>query len=288
MILLLKLKKKSLSLFNPLVALLLLNLSALFALAEEPILTIQTATEKKVFSLTNLLQRSDLENLIVKNDPAYPDLQRTYKALKVTTLFADLKIAEDAIILFKALDGFSAPLPTQRLLNKSEKASIAYLALESVDDKWPLLKSGNTSAGPFYLIWKNPELSQIGREEWPYMLASFIVQDSLNNVYPNIFPDGKQSKTSSVYKGFNVFVKNCFACHTINNNGSSQIGPDLNIPMNPVEYFKESALKKLIRNPKDLRNWSNSKMPGFSKDVLNDQDLIFVISYLKHMSKRKF
>ena len=276
---------KTFGFFKLVFALMFLNLTAAFG--EEASLTIQTKSEKKIFGISNLLNRSDVEILVVKNDPAYPGQEQKYKAVKVTNLFDGMAITDDAVIQFKALDGFSAPLLKQRLLNKSAEASIAYVAIESPTEKWPPLKPSKPSAGPFYLVWKNPELSQISPEEWPYMLAAFEVKDTLEAVYPKIFPNENLSKNGPITKGFNLFVKNCFACHTMNKSGSSQVGPDLNIPMNPTEYFQQSVLKKLIRNPQDIRHWPNSRMKGFGKDILTDQDLDHLISYLKHMTKNK-
>ena len=260
----------------------LLTLASAFANVKpkEPILTVQTPKETKSFTLSQLEKRDDVEAITVTNDPAYPNQTRTYNAVKAASLFEDIKIDDDSIIQFKALDGFSAPLTKIRLLNKDESKSIAYIAIESKKDKWPELKPGKPSAGPFYLIWKNPELSKIGTEEWPFMLAGFEIKDSLEKTYPKIVPDPRFTP------GLNVFVKNCFACHTMNGNGTSQIGPDLNIPMNPTEYLRETAFKKLIRNPSDVRTWPNAVMKGFSKDVLSDEDLDNLILYLKDMAAK--
>lgn len=245
-----------------------------------PVLTLQTPKETKTFALSELEKRSDIETINVENDPAYPNQTRTYKAIRASTLFDNISIDDDALIQFKALDGFSAPLAKSRLLNKDETKSIAYIAIEFKKDKWPALKPGKPSAGPFYLIWKSPELSKIGTEEWPFMLAGFEIKDSLAKTYPKMIPDPKFTP------GLNVFVKNCFACHTMNGNGTSQIGPDLNVPMNPTEYLRETALKKLIRNPSDVRSWPNAVMKGFSKDVLSDEDLDNLVLYLKDMAAK--
>lgn len=274
--------------FIPTIAGALLILGSAIVFAQEPKLTIETRDQKKVFLQSELLRHKELETIHIKNDPAYPNREMTYKAIKVTTLFRDLRIADQEVIQFKALDGFSAPLSKQRLLNTNKANSIAYLAIELPDKKWPQLKAGKPSAGPFYLVWQSPELSQIGTEEWPFMLAGFEVKGSLSSLYPKILPDENLTPESSIYKGFQLFVKNCFACHTLNKSGASQVGPDLNVPMNPTEYFQDSVLRKVIRNPQDLRHWPNSKMNGFSADQLNDVELDQIILYLKHMATRKF
>ncbi|RME16585.1 MAG: cytochrome c, partial [Bdellovibrio sp.] len=223
--------------------------------------------------------------ITIAQDPAYPGQVRKYKAIKVTHLFKNIHIGPDSVIQFYALDGFSAPLSKQKLLNNSPKKAVAYLAIEPPSKKWPLLKSRTFSAGPFYLVWKNP--INISSEEWPYRLSGFEIKSSLALSYPKIFPSPKTPKTHAIYKGFQVFVKNCFACHTLNRNGASKIGPDLNQPMNPTEYFKESALKKLIRNPEQVRQWPSRRMTGFPKSVISDKELEDLILYFKHMAKRK-
>ena len=255
--------------------------------ADEPTLTLVTKTGKKTFTVSELLKRKDVETVIVENDPVYPGQTMKYVALKVTSLFDQLELDDDAVIQFKTLDGFSAPVSRQRLLNKSSKESIAYIAMELPDKKWPPMKPGKPSAGPFYLIWKNPELSHISSEEWSYMLAGFEVKGSLGTTYPEIFPSNKLSGDDPVTKGFRLFVKNCFACHTMNKVGASGIGPDLNVPMNPTEYFRTAALKKLIRNPQAVRHWPNGRMKGFKPDIISNEDLDHLIAYLAHMSKRR-
>jgi len=270
-----------------LISILLFFLFASVSYAGEPILTISTRNGEKSWTTSNLLKRSDVETVTIKSDPAYPNREMKYKAIPVAHLFEGIEIPDDVVIQFKALDGFSAPLSKARLLNTSDAQSKAYVAVEPLQKKWPSLKPGKPSAGPFYLVWKNPELSNIGTEEWPFMLAAFEVKESLEKVFPKIFPAPEIKKDDSIYKGLNVFVKNCFACHTLNKSGSATLGPDLNQPMNPTEYLTTANLKKLIRNPQNLRHWPNSRMTGFSESALNETDLNHLIDYLNHMAKRK-
>jgi mono/diheme cytochrome c family protein len=39
-----------------------------------------------------------------------------------------------------------------------------------------------------------------------------------------------------------LFVTQCLVCHKLNGAGSADVGPDLNLPENPTEYFQASAL----------------------------------------------
>ena len=104
------------------------------------------------------------------------------------------------------------------------------------------MKNGK-SAGPFYLIWKNPKLSDIGTENWPFMLAGFDVKKSLEMTYPKIIPASNIKKSDDVYLGMQSFVKNCFACHKMNAQGEGVMGPDLNLPMNQQSTLKKQHLK---------------------------------------------
>lgn len=65
------------------------------------------------------------------------------------------------------------------------------------------------------------------------------------------------------------------------------MGPDLNVPYNPIEYFQPVYLRKLIRDPQSLRRWPQAKMPGFAESVLSEQELDALLAYLGHMAARK-
>ena len=65
------------------------------------------------------------------------------------------------------------------------------------------------------------------------------------------------------------------------------MGPDLNRPMNPTEYFQLAALRRYIRNPASVRTWPDQKMPGFGPDRLSEAELDAVIAYLEHMAAQR-
>lgn len=260
------------------------------AFAAEPTITIDVPSKGivKTYTRHDLLGKANKESLDMRDTPVYIGQDMHYIVVPVAVLFEQMDIKDDALIQFKTQDGFSAPVNTKNLLNRDPKGAIAYIAIEDENNKWPTLKNkkGET-AGPFYLIWKNPQLSDVREEEWPYQLSGFQVKSTLKEIYPNIFPDPSLAKTSGVNKGFKIFTQNCFACHTMNKQGESQIGPDLNVPHSPTEYFKEPYLRMLIRDPQHLRFWPQGKMRGFSEKVLSNKELDDLISYLKHMSQHK-
>ena len=256
----------------------------------EPAITIKTPDKTIRLKTSELLSSKDLITWVVEKDPAYGGRKMTYQAVPIYSLFKGFDISKNqgAILQYQCLDGFSAGIPVDRILNSSRDKSIAYLAIEP-EKKWPRIpgKSGGQTPGPFYVIWSNPEASQINREEWPYQVIQFEVKKSLQQSYPNIFPASDPGESSPVRKGFKVFTQVCFNCHTLNLQGESHVGPDLNYPMNPTEYFKDGILQTFIRNPKSVREWPNAAMPPFPLDVVSDSELENLVQYLKHMSTRK-
>jgi mono/diheme cytochrome c family protein len=87
--------------------------------------------------------------------------------------------------------------------------------------------------------------------------------------------------------GLCLFQQNCLACHRLNGAGDAQFGPDLNLPHNPTEYFQPTFLRQYIRDPQSLRQWPQARMPGFSTEVLSEQELDALLAYLGHMAGRK-
>ena len=124
-------------------------------------------------------------------------------------------------------------------------------------------------------------------ELWVMQLTGFTIDASFAKMYPHVQPDQKLAANDPVMLGFKVFKTNCFACHTLNREGNSMIGPDLNVPHNPTEYFAGDYLRKLIRNPQNLRYWPQSKMKGFSVSDVSEAELDDLLAYLKYMSNRK-
>ena len=65
------------------------------------------------------------------------------------------------------------------------------------------------------------------------------------------------------------------------------VGPDLNKPYSPTEYFQASFLTKLIRDPASVRDWGQRTMPGFSPSVLSDEKVEDLLAYLRHMAEQR-
>jgi cytochrome c1 len=65
------------------------------------------------------------------------------------------------------------------------------------------------------------------------------------------------------------------------------MGPDLNLPMNPTEYFREGILGTFIRDPQSVRNIPGSRMSAFPESVISDAEMSQLLAYLRHMAGRK-
>ncbi len=255
--------------------------------AEGPQLSIKSPDHNHSYTRRELLGSPYLKKLVIEKDPAYKNTKRTYSVIPTAQLFREFKMTSETTIAFFCLDGFSAPISAARLLNSDPSQSIAYLAIETPLEPWPPIKNkGGKSPGPYYLVWENPAKSQISIEEWPFQLAGFEIKGTLAEQFPHTVPEGLK-EMDPIMKGYKSFMKNCFACHTMNGEGLANMGPDLNVPYNPTEYLRPEYFDVLVRKPTALRKWSESKMSAFSRESLPDEELGWITRYLKYMSKHK-
>ncbi len=229
-----------------------------------------------------LLARSDVADVALVGDPAYPQAM-TYRAVPLAALLAG--VPPDATVQVTALDGFVAELPAEPLLQSHPGGARAWLAIEDPAAPWPPLGADRPSAGPFYVIWTEPEADNIKPEQWPYQAAEIRVTASLAERFPAMLPGNDAD--ARVLAGWQQFQVNCVVCHTINGQGAARKGPDLNTPHNPTEYFAAGFLRQYIRDPDSLRHWPQGQMPAFPADVLSDGELDDLLAYLRHMAERK-
>ncbi|TKJ66531.1 cytochrome C [Pseudomonas sp. CFBP13508] len=245
-------------------------------------LDLQLGANSRTWQTEELLKHPQLQTLTINNDGSYKK-DMTYQAVPLAALLKGVK-PEDHLQAV-ALDGFAAELAAAPLLNKD--GARAWLAIEDPAQPWPPLSAGKHSAGPFYLVWTDPQAGNISPEQWPFEVASIKLMAPVAQRFPALLPDPALKADDPVNKGFALFQKNCLACHRLNGAGDAQFGPDLNIPYSPTEYFGADFLKRYIRDPQSLRQWPQAKMPGFSEEVLPDGDLEMLVGYLKHMAGRK-
>ena len=255
--------------------------------SKDKVLTVQAEGESREFSRDELLSHPQAVDLTLTDSAAHTGETITFRAVPMPAIFAGLDFPRGATLEFDSLDGFSASLDPSQVMNTDPKKATAYLAIEDPAKPWPKLKDGVSTAGPLYLVWKNPEASGIGQEQWPFQLRSFSIKESLESRFPGLSPDSKVAQNDPVYRGYQSFLKNCFSCHTLNGEGTSRMGPDLNEPHSPTEYLKEEYLRKLVRDPQSLRTWKASRMSSFTLEMLPEAELNDLIAYLRHKATQR-
>lgn len=270
------LRKLTISIRSTLLPYLLLAVS--LAQAAEPTLSLQFGASQKVLSRTELLHLPALRSIDIPVDVAYQRNMK-FQAIPLTDLLPPLK--RQVSVQFTAMDGFVASLPAKLLTGAAQP----WLAIEPADSPWPALKPGGSSAGPFYLVWLSPEKENVSPEQWPYQIVKISEAAPMEIRFPQIAP--ATSSNSAEHRGMEVYITSCAACHPLNGGGDASIGPDLNLPHNPTEYFRNLYLRKLIRNPAAVRNWGQRTMPGFSDNALSEQQLDDLLKYLAQMSRQR-
>ena len=245
-------------------------------------LNLQLGAHSRTWQTEELLKHPLVQTITITNDVSYKR-DMSYRAVPLSALLSGIK--PDDHLQAVALDGFAAELAAAPLLNS--QGARAWLAIEDPTKPWPALSADKPSAGPFYLVWTDPQAGNISPEQWPFQVADIKRMAPVAERFPALLPDPALKADDPVNVGFALFQKNCLACHRLNGAGDAQFGPDLNIPFNPTEYFGADFLKRYIRDPQSLRQWPQAKMPGFSAAVLPDGDLEMLVGYLKHMAGRK-
>lgn len=274
-----------LTLFAGLLATLLALAGASWGMSQ-PAIEIGFGDRTLTLSLNELLARADLTEIQVPRDSTYKR-PMSYRALPLASLLRGLPVEPGGVIEVSATDGFVTQLPADLVFTQDAKASVPYLAVEPVDAPWPLIPGKTNSAGPFYVVWLNPEASGVRSEQWPYAVASFHGVESPEHRWPAVAVAPKIPADSPIRTGQALFITQCMVCHTLNGAGSAHVGPDLNIPQNPTDYLTPTALHQLIRNPASVRTWPEMRMPGFDQQALSDHEIDLVIGYLAHMAGRK-
>lgn len=254
--------------------------------AAEPVLEVEVGGDTRRFTQGELLARPDAATIEVAKDASYGG-PMTYRAVPVAGLLAGLTLPPGSVIEAVAVDGFAAQTPLDLLLNQDASTALAWVAVEPVDRPWPKIAGKDYTAGPFYIVWTGPEVASIRSEYWAYQAAKLVSQESPAARWPVLAVDAALSATDPARAGQDLFVAQCLACHKLNGAGSSDVGPDLNRPMNPTEYLTSAGLHALIRNPKSVRTWPAQRMPGFSPDALSDPEIDLIVAYLTHMAGRK-
>ncbi|MFM0325302.1 c-type cytochrome [Caballeronia glebae] len=247
-------------------------------------LTINVGGERSL-TTDQLLARPDAATIRVPNDVAFHRTM-TYRAVPLRALLGITELPAGKELQVTASDGFVTHFSAKLLFGAAKKRAEPWLAIESPNEPWPQAPGG-ADIGPFYVVWIDPAASGVTSEQWPFKVEAIRIASTLAARFPQIAVDKTVPADSPVRRGLIVFTAQCMVCHKLNGAGDASVGPDLNLPHNPTEYFQPWVLKSFIRNPKSIRAWADMKMPGFDRNAISDSDLDVVIAYLGYMAKRK-
>ena len=261
-------------------------LPAVPALAQADGLSVSDETGSKVYSRRDLLADPALREITITPDPIYRRVM-TYKAIPAAHLLAGLRVGPDDHVSVRAIDNFVVSIPARLLIQGDAAPAQAFVAIEPAEAPWPVIPTENqtTSAGPFYIVWRAGPASGLSSEYWAFRVAALTVVQSPARRWPGLAVGAEVAAGSAVRRGFDRFVAVCMACHRFNGDGDADLGPDLGRPMNPVDYFRPSALRRYIRDPATVRDWSDRKMPAFDKDSLGDADIDAIIAWLTYKAR---
>jgi mono/diheme cytochrome c family protein len=254
--------------------------------ADDPALVIITRDHEMTLRRSDLVRRTDLETIQVENDEAYPKQSLRYQAVRLATLLSAVKFEPGDVVGFAARDGYAPRIPSTLVRNAAANQPTAYLAVEDPRNKWPPLHADDAAtAGPYYVVWVNPTHASIDPHYWPYQVETITVGKATED--PLILPAPTLARDSAEWLGYRVYAKHCSSCHKLNGSGAAEMGPDLNLPMNPTEYFRDGLLSEFIRDPASVRKYPGSRMSAFPATVISDTELAQLLAYLRHMSGRK-
>ncbi|RQU81351.1 cytochrome c [Burkholderia cenocepacia] len=249
-------------------------------------LELDTDGTARAVTRQTLLARADAADIHVPRDIAY-GRPMTFRAVPFAALLGDTPLPDDGVLETRAADGFAAQLPLDLVRRRAPAGATPWLAIEDPVRPWPKLPGKQVSAGPFYLVWLGPDASSVRGEQWPYQIVRITIESSPLARWPSLAVDTALPANDPARAGQRLFVTQCLACHRIDGAGSSHAGPDLNTPMNPVDYFQPAALRRYIRNPASVRDWPGRSMPAFPPDQLSDRELDQIVAYLAYRARRK-
>lgn len=261
------------------------GLAAPCAMAD-PVLDVTVEGETRRFTRDTLLARPDAADVDIPADIAYGRPMR-FRAVPLAALLSGLRVPADSVIETVATDGFVAHLPAALVTNTDPGKAVGWLAIEPPNAPWPNLPGKTVSAGPFYIVWTGAAAKSVSSEQWAYQVAKLVSELPPAIRWPQLAVDAAVPATGEARLGQTIFITQCLPCHMLDGAGSSDVGPDLNRPMNPTAYMTRDGLHALIRDPKSVRTWPTQIMPGFDKDQMSDAEIDQVIAYLAYIARRK-
>jgi cytochrome c2 len=219
----------------------------------------------------------------VEDGPVY-DGKKSFRAYPLNALLQQhlpvSRVRRDGYtVRFIARDGYTVSVSLEEVLEG--EGMLAFEEPNADSGDWMSFQKGKKqiTPAPFYLVWPEVNYEKHGLP-WAYQLETIEVEKSKANRWGQIEPNSEAS--DQIKKGYKLFTDYCGRCHSINLVGGS-VGPELNVPMNVTEYWRESHLAVFIENPSAYR--AGSAMPSFAG--LSDGDIHGIIGYLRSMTSRK-
>ncbi|MPQ83397.1 cytochrome c, partial [Pseudomonas sp. MAFF 730085] len=160
-------------------------------------LTIELDHTSKTWQTADLLTHPDVQTVQITDDVSYKR-NMTYRAVPLAALLPGLTPANHLQAV--ALDGFAAELTAAPLLQTH--GARAWLAVEDPANPWPALAEGKPSAGPFYLVWTDPQAGRIGPEQWPFQIAGIKQLKTVAERFPALLPDPTLAANDPINQGF--------------------------------------------------------------------------------------
>ena len=243
------------------------------------------ATDWPTFNLLTINSSNTPKSQTVKisHDPVYKT-SKEYQAYPLAEFLNKITVPDslkkdELVIVFASVDGYKVSMAYNDAL--SEQGFIAFKDNAATENKnWLNFKFGKQTMtpAPFYLIWPKKELDE-WRYPWPFQLVSLSIQPA-KAYFGAAAPVHADDRINN---GFALFSRYCIRCHSINLSGG-KVGPELNIPKNISEYFKETELSEFIRNATAFR--AGTKMPNF-ESIITASDARDIVLYLKQMKSEK-
>lgn len=183
--------------------------------------------------------------------------------------------AEAAGLSFRAADAFVAGIGADAFAAARRAGAEPWIAIET--DPWPRRRNGD-DRGPFALVWLGQGAAGVPRERWV---------DSLVAITPLDGPALPPGRTAQGREGRAAFAADCAPCHRLLGAGEGMLGPDLGQPVNATRYLTFDGFRRIVRDPRAVRNWPGQRMEGFAAGVLPDAQVAAIWAYLGSLNARE-
>ncbi|CAG0958722.1 hypothetical protein MYXO_00632 [Myxococcaceae bacterium] len=234
----------------------------------------------RTLSAAELASRCGARTVTV-DDPSYASEKR-YLACPLRAVIREgfgepVESLAGESFFFRAKDGYTRPASGHVVAEDG-----GYLALGDADlgvGRFEPIDHRRLDPAPFYLVWTGAAQRDPDRHPWPYQLTAIEVAP-FEAEFAHTRPEGLPPD-SPAWRGFEIFRRQCFACHAMNGEGG-RVGPDLNVPQSIVEYRPREQIRAYVRDPSKFRHTTMPAHPG-----LDDADLDALLAYFDAMRERK-